>query len=76
MAVKTITIDMDAYELLSQQKREKESFSDVIKRKFRAKVSVDQFLASVRENLPSPETLDAVERTTVRLRKQKLRRVR
>ena len=58
MAVKTITIDMDAYELLSQQKREKESFSDVIKRKFRAKVSVDQFLASVRENLPSPETLD------------------
>ncbi len=74
MAVKTITIDMDAYELLAQQKREKESFSDVIKRKFRAKASVDQFLATVRKNLPSKETLDSVERTANRVRKEKVRR--
>jgi predicted CopG family antitoxin len=76
MAVKTITIDLNAYELLSQQKRDKESFSDVIKRKFRPKVTVDQFLVAVRENLPSRQTLDAVERTTTRIRKQKLRTVR
>jgi len=76
MAVKTITIDMDAYELLSQQKREKESFSDVIKRKFHAKASVDQLLASIRDHLPSNEALDSIERMSTRARKEKLRRIR
>jgi len=35
MPVKTITIDMEAYDLLPGEKRGKESFSRVIKRKFR-----------------------------------------
>jgi predicted CopG family antitoxin len=35
MAVKTITIDMDAYDLLAGEKRGDESFSRGIKRKFR-----------------------------------------
>ena len=36
MPVKTITIDMEAYDLLPGEKRGKESFSRVIKRKFRS----------------------------------------
>ena len=76
MAVKTITIDMAAYELLAQQKREKESFSDVIKRRFDAKAGVDQFLASVRNHLPSDEALDSIGRMSTRTRKEKLRRIR
>lgn len=35
MAVKTITINMEAYELLAGEKRGRESFSRVIRRKFR-----------------------------------------
>jgi predicted CopG family antitoxin len=35
MAVKTITIDMEAYNLLAAERRSNESFSRIIKRKFR-----------------------------------------
>ena len=41
MAVKTITIDMDAYELLAAAKRTEESFSRVIKRHFRRTTARD-----------------------------------
>ena len=45
MAVKTITIDMDAYTLLAEDKRSSESFSKVIKRRMRKTITADQLLA-------------------------------
>ena len=63
MAVKTITIDMEAYDLLSSRKHPGESFSKVIKRTLKAGTcTAQEFL----ENLDSVQldttTLDGVER--------------
>lgn len=62
MAVKTITIDMEAYGLLSSQKAEGQSFSQVIKAHFGPRPTVGRFLARVRASRLSAETLDALER--------------
>lgn len=62
MAVKTITIDLEAYERLAAAKGESESFSRVIKRLVPKKRSS---AANLLMNLPravlSPETLDRME---------------
>lgn len=47
MAVKTITIDMEAYELLARQKRDGQSFSEVIKRHFGQKKTASQLLQAL-----------------------------
>lgn len=61
MAVKTITIDMDAYELLSAQKRGNESFSKVIKRRLRPVRTARTLLAALPDCKLSDDALDRME---------------
>ena len=62
MAVTTITIDLDAYALLSRHKREGQSFSQVIKAHFCPQPTAGRLLASVRAIRVSAPALDAMER--------------
>ena len=62
MAVKTITIDMEAYERLSREKRPGESFSQVIKRMLISRRSTaSSFLKAVKSITLSDQTLDRIE---------------
>lgn len=62
MAVKTITIDMDAYEALRRHKGDGQSFSDVIKEHFGGRTT-GSVLARVVANLALDEsTLDGLDR--------------
>jgi len=61
MAVKTITIDTEAYSLLAAAKRGKESFSLVIKRTFAPSRTAGALLHSLDEILLNEETLGCVE---------------
>ena len=61
MAVKTITIDMDAYTLLSRQKQPGQSFSQVIKARFGRQPTAGAFRALVRSIRLSDDALDAMD---------------
>ena len=61
MAVKTITIDLEAYEALARRKRPGQSFSEVIKEHFSAGSTGRDLLQAVRRLTLSEETIDAVE---------------
>ena len=66
MAVKTITIDLEAYGLLFRRKREGLSFSDVIKEHFGVTPSAGAFKAHLRERRRigrslSEDVLEALE---------------
>ena len=61
MAVKTITIDVEAYDLLFRNKREGQSFSQVIKEHFSGAKRGRDLRAALREASLSEETLDAIE---------------
>jgi|YNPNPStandDraft_1061719.scaffolds.fasta_scaffold03564_2 predicted CopG family antitoxin len=61
MAVKTITIDTDAYDLLAAQKRGQESFSQVIKRRLRPSRTAANLLERLDEVCVSEETLNRLE---------------
>ena len=67
MAVKTITIDMEAYGLLARHKANGQSFSQVIKAHFGRQPTVGVFKALVRTIRMSQESLDAMD-TQVRHR--------
>jgi len=68
MAVKTITIDIEAYGLLSSHKSEGQSFSQVIKAHFQPRPTAGRFLELVRASRLSTEAIDAMDRQ-VRARK-------
>ncbi len=72
MAVKTITIDMEAYETLAREKLPGESFSQVIKRVLKARrMTAGSFLRSVENITLSDRTLDRIEQI-VKSREQDL----
>jgi predicted CopG family antitoxin len=61
MAVKTITIDLEAYGLLARHKRDGESFSQVIKAHFGPQPTAGRFLARLRRIRVSAPAIAAME---------------
>jgi predicted CopG family antitoxin len=61
MAVKTITIDLEAYEALRRQKRRGQSFSQVIKEHFNAPRTGRDLQAALERFALSSDTLDAID---------------
>lgn len=61
LAVKTITIDQDAYEALRRRKRRGQSFSQVINEHFTAPKTGRDLLAALERFALSPDTLDAID---------------
>lgn len=76
MAVKTITIDMEAYELLSRHKQGGLSFSEVIKKHFGPQPTAGRFRELMRSARLSEATLEAVDQQVAVRRKDPARAAR
>ena len=76
MAVKTITIDLEAYTLLSRHKDEGQSFSQVIKAHFDRQPTVATFRSILRGVHLSEPALDAMEAQVRRRRESRARAAR
>lgn len=61
MAVKTITIDMAAYDLLSNQKNPNESFSKFIRRRLAPEKTAEGLLKVLPELMLEPDALRGME---------------
>jgi predicted CopG family antitoxin len=66
--VKTVMITDEAYNVLKAAKKEGESFSDVILRKF-SKGDPARILAAVRELKPNPELSESIRQASQEMRK-------
>ena len=73
MAVKTITIDLEAYRLLVRQKKAGESFSQVVKRTFGRHGSPAALLEATSGICFSPRVLESLEDASRKLRMQRPR---
>jgi predicted CopG family antitoxin len=61
MAVKTITIDLEAYETLARHKRAGQSFSEVIKEHFGRAPTGRDLLAAVKRSRVADDTIEKIE---------------
>ena len=74
MAVKTITIDLEAYDTLARHKKPGQSFSQVIKAHFGPRKTVAAFRRALRATVVSEHTLKAVD-DMIRSRRRSVARV-
>jgi predicted CopG family antitoxin len=75
MAVKTVTIDFEAYDTLARHKKHGQSFSQVITLHFGPQKTAGSFLRALRETVVSAGTTGAID-LVVRSRKGSRARVR
>jgi predicted CopG family antitoxin len=75
MAVKTITIDLEAYEVLSRHKRAGQSFSQVIKERLGPVRTARDLAAALTRVSVSDATLSALDRVVRARQRDQPRRV-